>query len=345
MVDSFLLWTPILLVGVVALLGFVGCLTKPSPPVGLITISPASSPTAGGTAVVITGPNEDFGSNATVKFGSPPNDADVPGTIMSSTVMTAVTPAHAAGQVGVEVDYTLPHGDGTKAILAKDSYFTYYDAVVLLPPPVLSRKTTGTVNTATLAPSAGTKLVVATVQWGAGGGAVLSSVSAPGVTFSQAGTTDILNPQQVATFYAFADLTAGLIVTATLSAATNTDFNLLLAAYDNADPTSIPALPTSKQGVGTNPAPTVTLQTTGLAPGDLIYAAAIARNAATVLNGSWSQGAGFTVEAGQNSYFLLEDYVLQQSDIDAGQISAAATDANGTATSRWYVFAMAIKHS
>lgn len=344
MIDSFLIWTPVLLIAVVALLGFVGCLTTPSPPPGSITISPTSGPTAGGTAVTIMGPGDDFGSNATVKFGSAPNDADVPGTIMSSAVITAVTPTHAAGEVSVEVDYNFPGGDSAGPILL-DGFFTFYDPVVLLPPPVLSRKTTGTVNTATLAPSAGTKLVVATVQWGAGGGAVLSSLSSPGVTFSQAGTTDILNPQQVATFYAFADLTAGLTVTATLSAATNTDFNLLLAAYDNADATSIPALPTSQQGVGTNPTPSVTLQTTTLAPGDLIYAAAIARNAATVLNGSWSPGTGFTVEAGQNSYFLLEDYLLQQSDIDVGQISVTATDANGTATSRWYVFAMAIKHS
>jgi hypothetical protein len=344
MIDAFVLWTPILLLGVVALLGFVGCLTKPSPPVGSITISPTSGPTAGGTTVVITGPNEDFGSNATVKFGSAPTDADVPGTIMSSTVMSAVTPAHAAGEVDVEVDYDLPHGDSTSAILPNGSYFTYYDAVVLLPPPVLSRKNTGTVNTAALPAAAGIKLVVATVQWGAGGGAALSSLSAPGVTFIPAGTTDILNPQQVATLYAFADLTAGITVTATLSAASNTDFNLLLSAYDNVDPTSIPAVPLSKQGVGTNPAPAVVLQTSTLAPGDLIYAVAIARNAATVLSGSWSPGAGLVGEAGQNDYFLLENYVLQQSDIDAGQISVTATDANGTATSRWYIFAMALKH-
>src|SRR5262249_13877361 len=159
-----------------------------------------------------------------------------------------------------------------------------------------------------------------------------------------AGTTDILNPQQVATFYAIVDLSSGLTVNANLSVASTTDFNLLLSAYDHADPASAPTSPISKQGTGTNPAPSLTLQTSALAAGDLIYASAVARNSSLVLNGSWSPGAPFTAEAGQNDYLLLANYVLQQSDVDAGQINITAADANGTATSRWYLYGAAIKH-
>ncbi len=344
MTDAFLFLTPVLLLGIVALLGFIGCLSKPSPPVGVISISPSSGPTAGGTAVTIAGPGEDFGNNIKVKFGTPPNEADVPGTASSQTVMTATTPSHSAGSVDIEVDYDLPmSGDATKSFLPSGSFFTFYDNVVPLLPPALSRKSGGTLNSVSLNAFPGTKLVIATVQWGGIGG-VLSSLSAPGVTFTQLGTTDVLNPQQVASFYAVADLSSGLTLTATISVASNTDFNLLVSAYDNVDPASAPASPTSKQGTGVSPAPSLTFQTSALAPGDLIYAIAIARNSATVLSGSWLPGSGFTAEAGQNGYLLLENYLLQQSDVDAGQLNVTATDANGTATSRWYLFAAAIKH-
>src|SRR5262249_18306932 len=149
------------------------------------------------------------------------------------------------------------------------TFFVFYDVVVPLMPPALSRKGGGTTNSASLPSFAGTKLVIATLEWGGGGALTLS---APGVTFTPAGTTDILNPQQVATFYAIVDLSSGLTVNANLSVASTTDFNLLLSAYDHADPASAPTSPISKQGTGTNPAPSLTLQTSALAAGDLIYA-------------------------------------------------------------------------
>jgi hypothetical protein len=344
-IDSFVLLTPLLLLGVVALLGFVGCFFKPNPPVGRISISPTSGPTAGGTPVTITDENSIFASNAKVKFGSSPDQAEVPGTVVSKTVLTAVTPAHASGPVTVEVDYQDSDGDDWKDVLPDGSFFTFFDPVVPLQPPALSRKPGGTTNTATLTAFPGIKRVVATVQWGAGGGAALTSLSAPGVTFTQLGPTDTLNPQQVATFYANADLSSGIAVTATLTANSNTDFNLLLSAYDNADPASPPVTPISNQGTGTLPGPSLSFATASLAAGDVIHAVAIARLGNTTLSGSLVPGQGFTAQAGQNNYLLLETYLLQQTDIDAGQISVTATDSNGTGTSRWYLFATAIKHA
>ena len=345
MIDLFLLLTPLLLLGVVALLGFAGCRFVPNADVGSITINPTSGPTAGGTTITITGSDPEFISDITVLFGESPDDVPVPATIVSKTQVTAVTPAHAAGYVDVKVFYTDDVGYQDEALLSYG--FNFYTPVtpVVSPllPATLSRKTTGNTNSATLSAFPGVKLVVVSVQWGATGGATLNTPTSPGVTFTQIGTTDMLNPQQVATFYAFADLTAGITVTATLSANTSTDFNLLVSAYDNADSTSAPASPASMQGTGLSPA--LAFTTSGLAAGDMIYAVAIARGAGSVLKGSWSAGTGFTGEIGQNDYFLLETDVLQQADIDAGQVSVTATDADATATSRWYLFGMAVKHA
>jgi IPT/TIG domain len=347
MIDLFLLLTPFLLLGVVALLGFAGCHFQPRGVGSPLTIDPTSGPTSGGTAVTITGSDEAFQYPVTVKFDAGnAGEVDVTGTVTNSTTVTAITPPHAAGDVGVEVDYSVD-GNNYSNTLGDNNYYTYTEVdlvVVPLLPPALSRKTTGTTNSAQLpAFSAGTKLVVVTVQWGAGTGVTLNTPTSPGVTFTQIGTTDMLNPQQVATFYGFADLSTGITVTATLSGNTSTDFNLLVSAYDNVDLTTTPQLPASQQGTGLSPA--LAFTTSALAPGDMLYAVAIARGAGSVLKGSWSAGQGFNGEIGQNDYLLLEVDVLQQTDINSGQVSVTAADGDATATSRWYLFAIAVKHA
>jgi len=345
MFDLFLLLTPLFVLGVVALLGFAGCSFQPRV-VGLNSISPNTGPVTGGTSVTITGvEGDEFASNATVTF----DGAVVPGTVQSQTVITAVTPPHAAGEVTVTVDCTDAQGLPLNVSLANGFTFTALPVIDVAPllPPALARTPMGTTTlTATLnAFPGGQKLVVVTVAWGAGNGATLSPPTAPGVTFSQAGTTDALNQIQVATFYAFADLTGGLQVTATLSAASSTDFNLVVSAYDNVALGSNPAPQPSVQGTGITPGPSLIFPMTGRTAGDMIYAIVIARGAGGAFKGSLSAGAGFTAEAGQGDYLLLEVDVLKQADIDGLQVNVTATDAQGTATSRWYVFAMAVQHS
>jgi hypothetical protein len=53
----------------------------------------------------------------------------------------------------------------------------------------------------------------------------------------------------------------------------------------------------------------------------------------------------FVPESGQGSYLLLEDYALTAGDLGSPQINVNANNASGTATARWYVFAMRIKHA
>lgn len=75
-----------------------GTLTCPSG-ITVTGISPTSGPVGGGTAVTITGTN--FAAGATVAFGSSPA-SNV--RVVSSTEITATSPAHAAGQVVVSVN-------------------------------------------------------------------------------------------------------------------------------------------------------------------------------------------------------------------------------------------------
>ena len=83
--------------------------TAPDPDV----VTPSSGPTTGGTAVTITGTG--FATGATVSIGG----ANASATVVGSTMINAITPAHAAGAVNVVV--TNPGGEsGTLS-----SGFTY----------------------------------------------------------------------------------------------------------------------------------------------------------------------------------------------------------------------------
>jgi hypothetical protein len=87
-------------------------------------LSPTSGPTSGGTPVTITGTGFAPGVPTVVDFGTGPTDLN-PATdvvVVSSTVITAVSPPHAAGPVSVAV------GDFAGTAIAPQ-LFTYY------PPP------------------------------------------------------------------------------------------------------------------------------------------------------------------------------------------------------------------
>jgi hypothetical protein len=68
------------------------------PPPTVSSVAPSSGPTAGGTAVTITG--TDFVSGATVTFGG---TAATGVTVVNATTITATTAAHAVGAVDVVV--------------------------------------------------------------------------------------------------------------------------------------------------------------------------------------------------------------------------------------------------
>lgn len=180
------------------------------------------------------------------------------------------------------------------------------------------------------------QLIIATVEWGGNATLTLS-----GATFTQV-VSDSLSPQNVATFFA-SNVTGAITVTATLSAPTTTEANLLVSAYGGTS--GNPDRAGSAQGSGTSAV--LPMQTTGLSAGDLVYSVVISRTTGSVLSGKLVPGAtpSFIAEAGQGGYHLVQDYVLDSADVEAGQINVSATNTTGTPTSLWYVFAMRIPHA
>jgi hypothetical protein len=165
-------------------------------------LSPTAGPTAGGTLVTITGTG--FVSGATVKFGS---TAATGVTFVSSTQLTAVSPAESAGTVDVTV--TTP--GGTSAASSADKYS--YDVVpsVTALSPTAGPTAGGTVVTIT-----GTGFVPgASVKFGSTAGTSVTVVSgtkltvkAPAVSSAQTVNVTVTtpggtSPTAIANLYAF----------------------------------------------------------------------------------------------------------------------------------------------
>jgi len=338
MFDLFLLLTPILLLGIVALLGFVGCGFQPTAAED-ISISPASGPLAGGTSVTISGSNTNFSGAPTVNFGNRQTltvTATAPSaTLVSSTQLTATTPpSTSAGNVDVWVVYTYQSGtDATGA-----ATFTYYAPVSLATESALDNAGAKTIQT-TLNFS-GQKLVVVTLLWG-GTTLAANPVTAPGATFTQlyATTGPGLNPQQLAVFFA-SNVTGPITITANLTTNSSVDFIIAASAYDNAaDPDTASVQKTTLPFVAS---PTLSFPGANLAPGDLIYAVVVGRNTASALSGKLVPGSGLTSEGTNITGFLAEDFSVPSTPPPSVTISAS--DSTGTAT-RWFTFAMRIPHA
>ena len=197
---------------------------------------------------------------------------------------------------------------------------------------------TGTTLAASLPDMSGgqSQLVVVTVEWGGN-----ATVTLSGAAFTEV-ETDNLNPQKVATFFAN-NVIGAITVTSTLSAPTTTEANLLVSAYNLTS--GNPDAAGSANGSGTDAV--LPMQTSGLKAGDLVYSVVIARSGGAVLSGALVPGSApsFMAEAGQGSYHLVQDYLLESADVAAGQINVTATNTTGTPTSLWYVFAMRISHA
>lgn len=127
----------------------------------VISIAPTSGPTAGGTAVAISGAN--FSAGAAVTIGGVAATAV---TFVSSTSIQATTGAHAAGAADVTVTV-----DGRSSTLA--SAFTF----VALPPPTISAISPSSGST-----SGGTTVTVSGTSFASGATVTIGGVAATGVT-------------------------------------------------------------------------------------------------------------------------------------------------------------------
>jgi hypothetical protein len=340
MIDSFVLLTPILLLGIVALLGFVGCnwvfgLGEVQLEVTVDSVTPNSGPTSGGTLVRITG--GPFYAGAAVTFDGIP----ATGVLIDAgaNAVDATTPQHPSGLVDVTVANTGNQGSGTLS----GGYHYAAVAHLVTVPASGNDGPLGSSRTAVVPAFPGNgKLILVTVQWGGN-----ATVTLTGASFTLL-TSDNLQPQQVATYYAN-NVSGSITVTATLSAGSSTNFNLFVSAYDNADPNSPPDPQAPAQGSGTKLMLPFATNILNISADDLIYAVAVTRDAGFVLSGTVAAGTSpnpVFMSEGASTGILIEDYVLMPTDIPPAQtqIQVTATNTTGTATSKWYLVAMRIKH-
>ena len=142
-------------------------------------ISPSSGSTSGGTAVTISGAN--FQSGLTLTIGSS-QATNV--NVVSSSSITATTPAGAAGTVSV----TVTNPDGQSATLP--SSYTY---VQMAPPPSV----TG-VNPNTGAASGGTSVSISGSNFQTGATLTFGGTAATGVTVQNSSTISAVTPSGAA---------------------------------------------------------------------------------------------------------------------------------------------------
>lgn len=151
------------------------------PPIGVaptvLSVAPTSGPTAGGTAVTISGVN--FSAGAAVAIGGV---AATNVTFVSSTTIRATTGAHAAGAADVTVTI-----DGRSGTLA--SAFTY----VTLPPPTISGISPASGTTA-----GGTTVTVTGTNFAAGAALTFGGTAATGVTVASATSLQAVTPARAA---------------------------------------------------------------------------------------------------------------------------------------------------
>src|SRR5258707_1788295 len=134
MIDPYILLAPVLLLAIVALLGFVGCGFAPRPQES-ITIAPDSGPVAGGTSITITGTSSSFAGTPTVNFGTSSNNTVIATAtnvvVKIQTMLTANTPPYPSpGEADAWVVY-FPSGATTTTTTSSPSY-KYVKAPVTL---------------------------------------------------------------------------------------------------------------------------------------------------------------------------------------------------------------------
>jgi len=265
------------------------------------SVTPNSGTSGGGTPVTITGTN--FAAGATVTFGGTPATNVV---VVSSTKITATTPAHAAGPVDVVVTNT----DGQSGTLP--SGFTYTTSVTIGFVQVAATDPQSPVSTLSVnfskAQTAG-NLNVVVVGWNDSSSAVQSVTDSLGNHYTLAIGPTVGTGLSQSVYYATGIAGGSNAVTVKFSqSATYADVRIL-------EYTGVTALDATAAGFGKSTAPTSGAATT-TSPNELIF------GADTVYTGNKAPGAGFTTRIITSpDSDLAEDSIVNV----VGSYSATAT--------------------
>jgi plastocyanin len=195
------------------------------PPPTISSIAPVSGSTAGGTVVTISGTGF---SGSTVKFGG----TSATNVSVTSSSITATTPAHAAGKV----DVVVTNGDTQSATLAQGYTYT-------LPPPTITN-----VSPATGPTSGGTPITITGTQFQSGATVKIGALLATDVTVVSATSITARTPLGPST----EQLTSDVVVTnpdSTKATATGA-FTWTVPALAVISVTPNSALPSGAAGAG-----------------------------------------------------------------------------------------------
>lgn len=323
MIDPFVLLTPILLLVIIALLGFLGCdrVLGLAPiivnPPQIFSIMPTSGTPLGGDTVTINGVS--FSSPPSVTFGT---TGAVSVTFVNSSQITAITPQHSPGKV----DVTVTNPNGSASTLPSSFIFSQ---VTLAQPPQPKQQPGNPPISVTLPGAQTGSLIVVTVSWGTG----TISVSDGSNTYKSAGTGN-WSGHQAQMFYAVNTVAGNLTITAS-GPGTTGPCSLCATEYLYADQSPAQAIYSfaSQASPSTGGALTVTVNSANA--NDLIYAVAFAQNGNLAVTGSFTK----ETSTGLGALSLL---VADKLVTSPGPSRVGIT--NGVSTSPWVILATAIKH-
>jgi hypothetical protein len=346
-VDGFVLLTPVLLLGVIALLRFVGCAAliqlddiryNPAATTPLVTLSASPEPSDVGMQVTLkaivtpdssyTGNQEPTG-NVTFQEGS--NNLGVQvldnsGTATLATIIALPGP-HLLTAVYQGDHYFNPNrGDVLHKV---NSPATPPPAGITLGQPPQAKQQAGTPPIAvTLSGTKKGGLILVTVSWGSAGTVSISD----GSNIYQSAGNGNWSGQQAQTFYAVNNVGGNLTITAS-GPGTSGPCSLCVSEYLN----TAAALPVysfaSKASPSVGGALNVTVTPANV--GDMIYAVAFAQN------GNLTVGSGFTSETTRS---LGTISLTVADELVAAPGTATVGITNGVSTSPWVILALAIKH-
>jgi IPT/TIG domain len=329
LIDALVLLTPILLLGVVSLLGFVGCqllygVALP-PSIDANQVIPDSGPSVGGTPVKI------FGSNLTgvdrVTFGG--IDA-ASFTVISDTEIDAVTLPSPAGPVNIVVTKTTGGDAGSSDPLP----FTYV-AIGFVQTASAAQNTSPPLSVPLNNTVKGNLLIAAVSYAGPAAGSVSVSDDM-GNAFTLGGSGPWLRQSRI--FYLSNIPGGNITITATGAGGASGPCSMCISEYSGADPTSAAVYGFSTgRSPNTGTAGVEIMQGVAVSPaqsGDIVYVVVFAaRNTALLA------GPGFISHGSTITSLLVED--------SAGAVTAAqpvaTDDTTGGSFVQWVVLAVAIK--
>jgi hypothetical protein len=194
--------------------------TAPTPGAGVISVSPASGSSAGGTSVTITGTGTNFASGATVSFGLSTATKIV---VVNSTTITATTPPQVGGSAKVTVINPI-NPDGTSTSWSLPGGFLYAS------PPPSTQPMLNVVVPNTGSPDGGTAITISGHNFVSG---LTVTVGGSPATVTSRGTNSI----QATTPAGSAGTAADIVVTNP-----NGQSATLKAAFSYANPPASPVL-------------------------------------------------------------------------------------------------------